>query len=153
MWRCQYSLAATWMWTYVDISWHKRLRRYTWLWGCALTEKTWGCRQTVEGTGSHMLRCHWNLYKPAETTKPQLGEGRGMPVRPPTDVHWVIHGEWGVIFSHMTLTESITPAFHFYVRSWHGDHTGIPCLFSKPNGRRIGAIDPQQWYNWWNTFP
>lgn len=65
--------------TYGDISSHKRLHRCTWLWGCAPAGKMWGCTQTAEGTGSHMLRCRWNWCKPVESTQKQSAEGWQQP--------------------------------------------------------------------------
>lgn len=109
-WQQLYLLGATWTctWsilfardfeqTYVDISWHKRLRRCTWLWGCAPTGKTLGCRRTAGGTGSHTLRCRWNLCTPEGSTQPRLAEGRG---------------------HQLGLALSITAAFHLYIRSRH----------------------------------
>lgn len=52
--------------TYVGISWRKTLRTCTWLWSCAPAEKTLGCTQTAEGTGSHTPRCRWNWCTPAD---------------------------------------------------------------------------------------
>lgn len=138
--------------TYGDISWHRRLRRCTLLWGCVLTGKMWGCTQTAEGTGSHTLRCHWNWCKPAESTRVQLADGTGDDFlegvwnhggdeRVGAEFPGISHRDW----------ESITAAFHFYMGLRHVNQAAAHCLWM-PNGRKIEAIDPQPWCKRCNVF-
>lgn len=109
--------------TYVDISWHKTRRRCIWLWGCDPAEKTWGCTQTAEGTGSRTPRCRWNWCRPAEKAhdpgQPRTAADRQMPEE--------------VSFSHNIRREGVTFRWHFERRSF-------PSALWTPNGREIGPL-------------
>lgn len=109
--------------TYVDISWHKMRRRCTWLWGCAPAEKTWGCTQTAEGTGSRTPRCRWNWCTPAEKAHHpgQLRTASRLP------------DAWGGVIFSQHPPRGIFISVTFWMAQ-----PSLSSPTSTPNGREIG---------------